>query len=90
MDRREVIATCVELGIPITHGRIDKTLFMAGVGERAEQPVSWALLDASGNLVERFDDKGRAERALAELHAVARLGEVELIAYDAQGDPINA
>lgn len=27
MKRQEVIAKCVEMGIPILHGRIDKTLF---------------------------------------------------------------
>jgi len=28
---REVIAKCVELGVPIFHGRIDKTLFLASL-----------------------------------------------------------
>lgn len=28
-DRSEVIEKCVELGVPIFHGKIDKTLFMA-------------------------------------------------------------
>ena len=27
MDQQEVIGRCVELGIPILHGRIDRTLF---------------------------------------------------------------
>ena len=27
MERGEVIGKCVEMGIPIYHGRIDKTLF---------------------------------------------------------------
>jgi hypothetical protein len=27
MDRREVIAKCMEMGVPIFQGRIDKTLF---------------------------------------------------------------
>jgi hypothetical protein len=31
MQRQEVIAKCVEMGIPIFHGRIDKTLFMASL-----------------------------------------------------------
>ena len=30
-ERRDVVATCVELGIPIFQGRIDKTLYMASV-----------------------------------------------------------
>jgi hypothetical protein len=28
MHRREVIAKCMELGVPIFQGRIDKTLFI--------------------------------------------------------------
>ena len=28
MDRQEVITRCVELGVPIFQGKIDKTLFM--------------------------------------------------------------
>ena len=27
MDRGEVIGKCVEMGVPIFHGRIDRTLF---------------------------------------------------------------
>ena len=27
MDRQDVIEKCVELGVPIFHGRIDKSLF---------------------------------------------------------------
>jgi len=31
LERREVIEKCMELGVPIFHGRIDKTLFMANL-----------------------------------------------------------
>ena len=31
LDRREVIEKCVELGVPIFQGRIDKTLFISTV-----------------------------------------------------------
>jgi hypothetical protein len=31
MDRREVIARCMEMGVPIFQGRIDKTLFLASL-----------------------------------------------------------
>jgi hypothetical protein len=27
MDQQEVIGRCVEMGVPILHGRIDRTLF---------------------------------------------------------------
>ena len=31
MDRREVIDKCMEMGVPIFQGRIDKTLFLASL-----------------------------------------------------------
>lgn len=31
LDRREVISKCMELGVPIFQGRIDKTLFLTSV-----------------------------------------------------------
>ena len=42
LDRREVIEKCVELGVPIFQGRIDKTLFLSNletVGSTSAQPV---------------------------------------------------
>jgi uncharacterized protein (DUF58 family) len=33
MHRREVIAKCMELGVPIFQGRIDKTLFQTSIKE---------------------------------------------------------
>lgn len=33
LDRRQVIAKCMELGVPIFQGRIDKTLFIASMKE---------------------------------------------------------
>jgi hypothetical protein len=35
MERREVIEKCMELGVPIFQGRIDKTLFKATLSESA-------------------------------------------------------
>ena len=35
LDRREVIEKCMELGVPIFQGRIDKTLFEASVNAAA-------------------------------------------------------
>ena len=35
MDRRDVIAKCLETGVPIYHGRIDRTLFEASTRERS-------------------------------------------------------
>lgn len=34
MERREVIEKCMELGVPIFQGRIDKTLFLANLDEQ--------------------------------------------------------
>ena len=38
LERREVIAKCMEMGVPIFQGRIDKTLFMASLGEATRSP----------------------------------------------------
>jgi hypothetical protein len=35
MERREVIEKCMEMGVPIFQGRIDKTLFIANLNEQA-------------------------------------------------------
>ncbi len=41
LERRDVIAKCMELGVPIFQGRIDKTLFTASLRELEsdDQPV---------------------------------------------------
>jgi uncharacterized protein (DUF58 family) len=39
LDRREVIEKCMELGVPIFQGRIDKTLFEASVNAASESPA---------------------------------------------------
>jgi hypothetical protein len=33
LERRDVIAKCLELGVPIFNGRIDKTLFLCTLRE---------------------------------------------------------
>jgi hypothetical protein len=33
LERRDVIAKCIELGVPIFNGRIDKTLFLCSLRE---------------------------------------------------------
>ena len=35
LERREVIEKCMEMGVPIFQGRIDKTLFLANLSEQA-------------------------------------------------------
>ena len=40
LERREVIAKCMELGVPIFQGRIDKTLFLANLREPAGSQVT--------------------------------------------------
>jgi hypothetical protein len=41
LERRDVIAKCMELGVPIFQGRIDKTLFLASVRQEStvEEPI---------------------------------------------------
>ena len=40
MHRREVIAKCMELGVPIFQGRIDKTLFISSLREAQGQSTT--------------------------------------------------
>ena len=40
LDRSEVIAKCLATGVPIYHGRIDKTLFAATIRERVAAGAS--------------------------------------------------
>ena len=45
MKRREVISKCMEMGVPIFNGRIDKTLFVSNLRlmtETAKQPQTAA------------------------------------------------
>jgi hypothetical protein len=41
MHRREVIRKCMELGVPIFQGRIDKTLFISTLqqAQKRQQPA---------------------------------------------------
>ena len=34
LERRDVIEKCMQMGVPIFQGRIDKTLFMANLSEQ--------------------------------------------------------
>ena len=34
LERRQVIEKCMEMGVPIFQGRIDKTLFVASLNEQ--------------------------------------------------------
>jgi hypothetical protein len=40
LERRDVIVKCIEMGVPIFNGRIDKTLFLCSLREspEAQQP----------------------------------------------------
>ena len=44
LDRRDVIDKCMQMGVPIFEGRIDKTLFLSNLrefaGESQHQPAS--------------------------------------------------
>jgi len=33
LERRDVISKCLEMGVPIFQGRIDKSLFMTSLGQ---------------------------------------------------------
>ena len=38
MKRRDVISKCMEMGVPIFNGRIDKTLFLSSLRSLTRQP----------------------------------------------------
>ena len=38
LERREVIAKCMEMGVPIFQGRIDKTLFLSNLQQFTSTP----------------------------------------------------
>jgi hypothetical protein len=38
MKRREVISKCMEMGVPIFNGRIDKTLFLSNLRQLGQTP----------------------------------------------------
>lgn len=43
LERKEVLSKCLELGVPIFQGRIDKSLFLASIREDPspmKQPVA--------------------------------------------------
>jgi hypothetical protein len=46
LERRDVIAKCMELGVPIFQGRIDKTLFFASMDSASEARVEPARATA--------------------------------------------
>ena len=97
LDRREVVTRCVELGVPIFNGRIDRELFIQSLSEQADEALTaskaehFTLLDGDGNLIDSFDDAGSAREALDKIltsEPEAR-GHVALIAYDATGHPVG-
>jgi hypothetical protein len=47
MKRQEVIGKCVEMGVPIFHGRIDRTLFETSLRHQASLRTSRAGSAAS-------------------------------------------
>jgi len=48
LDRRDVIRKCLELGVPIFQGRIDKTLFLSTLGAAGQRAASPPRLAATG------------------------------------------
>jgi hypothetical protein len=46
LDRRDVIAKCLELGVPIFNGKIDKTLFLSSLQEFSVGPLDASVATA--------------------------------------------
>jgi hypothetical protein len=42
LERREVIEKCMEMGVPIFQGRIDKTLFLMNLSEQSAATATTA------------------------------------------------
>jgi hypothetical protein len=42
LERRDVIVKCVEMGVPIFNGKIDKTLFLSNMHESASGSAAQA------------------------------------------------
>ena len=46
LERRDVIAKCIELGVPIFNGKIDKTLFLSSLHEFSVHPADASIATA--------------------------------------------
>jgi hypothetical protein len=46
LERKDVISKCMELGVPIFQGRIDKTLFIASLGQASRSQPATAAASA--------------------------------------------
>ena len=73
MKRREVISKCMEMGVPIFNGRIDKTLFVSSTAPRhappVKQPAGLSRLAWSRSLAEIAFCRGGAAAARAQSYA---------------------
>ena len=68
LERREVIEKCMEMGVPIFQGRIDKTLFLANLSEQAASPSARPA---------RYPPDVASERVGAAPHRIGLLWERE-------------
>jgi hypothetical protein len=91
MERREVIELCMALGVPIFEGRIEQALFEQALESRREDVATWALMDATGNLIDSFTDGDQAWAALQRVRAAhaSNAGHVALVGFDANGQPVG-
>ena len=48
LERRDVITKCLELGVPIFNGRIDKTLFLSSLREISGSAVQQQQAQVAG------------------------------------------
>jgi hypothetical protein len=46
LERKEVLSKCLELGVPVFQGRIDKSLFLASVREESSLTKSSVALSS--------------------------------------------
>jgi hypothetical protein len=90
LERRDVIAKCMELGVPIFDGRIDRVLFEGALAGalRTAGAVHFTLFDSGGNMIESFTSSDQALQALRDFDEHDR-AHVRLIAFDAEGNVVG-
>ena len=80
IDRQEVIRVCVEEGVPIYQGKIDKTLFQAQLAALG----SLRLVRHGAQRLELRREERLVDLALVDRHALLDADADDLLAVDAE------
>src|SRR4051812_34105575 len=88
IPRNRIIALCMELGVPIFGGRINRQIFEGAI--HSGVAAHYALFDSSGNLIDSYETAGQAYAALDQIESREGRGHAAVVAYDADGNVIGA